>query len=86
MKKGYIPQDQRKKILMLSDDIRLTSGVGCQAKEIVVNTSHHFNWVNLGGAVKHPDAGKGFDLSGEINEITGLSSGYKNQTFSSTQY
>ena len=72
MKKGYVPKDQRKKILLLSDDIRLTSGVGCQAKEIVVNTAHHFNWINLGGAVKHPEAGKAFDLSGEINKMIGV--------------
>ena len=37
MKKGYIPKDQRKTILMLSDDIRTTSGVGNMAKEIVIN-------------------------------------------------
>ena len=61
MKKGYIPKDQRKKILMLSDDIRTRSGVGNMAREIVVNTAHHFNWINLGGAVNHPEAGKGFD-------------------------
>jgi len=72
MKEGYIPQDQRKKILMLSDDIRTHSGVGCQARNIIFNTAHHFNWVNLGGAVKHPNAGEGFDLSDDINKITGL--------------
>ena len=27
-KKGYIPKDQRKKILFLADDMRVTSGVG----------------------------------------------------------
>jgi glycosyltransferase involved in cell wall biosynthesis len=72
MKKGYIPKDQRKKILMLSDDIRTRSGVGNMAREIVVNTAHHFNWINLGGAVNHPEAGKGFDLSSDINKQTGL--------------
>ena len=72
MKEGYIPRDQRKKILMLSDDIRTQSGVGNQAKEIVLNTAHHFNWVNLGGAVNHPDHGKGFDLSPDINKMVGL--------------
>jgi hypothetical protein len=65
MKEGYIPRDQRKKILMLSDDIRTHSGVGCQARNIVLNTAHRYKWVNLGGAVKHPDVGKGFDLSPE---------------------
>ncbi len=72
MKKNYIPQNQRKKILLLSDDIRTQSGVGNQAKEIVLNTAHHFNWVNLGGAVNHPDHGKGFDLSPDINKMVGL--------------
>ena len=45
MKKGYIPKDQRKNILFLSDDIRLTSGVGCQAKNIVLNTAHRYNGI-----------------------------------------
>jgi len=69
MKEGYIPREKRKKILMLSDDIRTQSGVGNMAKEIIVNSAHHFNWVNLGGAVKHPDHGKGFDMSSEINNL-----------------
>ena len=66
MKEGYIPRDQRKKILMLSDDIRTHSGVGNMAKEIITNSAHHFNWINLGGAVNHPDKGQGFDVSDEI--------------------
>ena len=72
MKKGYIPQDKRKKILLLSDDIRTHNGVGTMAREIVSNTAHHFNWVNIGGAVKHPDNGKGFDLSHEVNKFYNL--------------
>ena len=72
MKEGYIPKDQRKKILLLSDDIRTHSGVGCQSRNIVMNTAHYFNWVNLGGAVNHPDEGKGFDISPDVNSITGL--------------
>ena len=72
MKEGYIPGDQRKKVLMLSDDIRTHSGVGGMAREIIINSAHHFNWINLGGAVKHPEAGQGFDLSQEINKVTGL--------------
>ena len=72
MKEGYIPRDQCKKILMLSDDIRTHSGVGNMAKEIIINSAHHFNWLNLGGAVNHPDAGKGFDISSDINAFTGL--------------
>ena len=72
MKEGYIPKDQRKKILMLADDIRTQSGVGNMAREIIVHTAHRYNWINLGGALNHPDEGKGFDLSDEVNKITGI--------------
>ena len=67
MKKGYIPKDKRKTILMLSDDIRTSSGVGNMAREIIINTAHHYNWVNLGGAVNHPSAGQGADISVDVN-------------------
>ena len=72
MKEGYIPREKRKKILMLSDDIRTHSGVGNMAKEIILNSAHHFNWCNLGGAVNHPNDGQGFDISEDANKITGL--------------
>ena len=72
MKEGYIPRDQRKKILLLSDDIRLHSGVGCQSRNIVLNSAHHFNWVNLGAAIKHPEVGQAFDISGDINGRIGI--------------
>ena len=72
MKKGYIPKDQRKKILLLSDDIRTQSGVGTMSREIVLNTAHHFNWVNLGAAVKHPEQGKAFDISADVNKFANV--------------
>ena len=43
----YLPKDQRKKILLICDDIRVHSGVATVAKEIVCHTCHHFNWVNV---------------------------------------
>jgi hypothetical protein len=71
-KLGYIPKDKRKKILLLSDDIRMHSGVATMSREIVVKTAHHFNWFQLGAALKHPEAGKTFDLSEDINNRRGL--------------
>ena len=68
----HIPKDQRKKILLICDDIRVHSGVATVAKEIVLGTAHHFNWVNLAGAIKHPEKGKKFDLSQSINGIIGI--------------
>ena len=62
---GYIPKDERKKILLICDDIRVHSGVATIAREMVINTCHHFNWVNIAGAIKHPEKGKRFDLSSD---------------------
>jgi len=67
MKEGYIPREQRKKILLLTDDIRLPSGVGNIGKEIVIHTAHRYNWVNLGAAINHPDVGKKIDLCNDTN-------------------
>ena len=72
MKEGYVPQDQRKKILLIADDIRLPSGVGNVGKDIVINTCHRYNWVNVGGAIKHPEKGKRFDLSKDTNKEAGI--------------
>ena len=72
MKKGYIPKDQRKKILLMCDDIRTHSGIGTIAREIVVHTAHHFNYVNIGAAIQHPEAGKKLDLSNSTNEEAGI--------------
>lgn len=72
MKEGYIPQAQRKKILLLCDDIRMTSGISTMAREIVIGTAHHYNWANVGGAIQHPDKGKRFDLSSDTNNNAGI--------------
>jgi glycosyltransferase involved in cell wall biosynthesis len=69
---AYLPPQDRKKIMLICDDIRVHSGVATVAKEIVVHTAQHFNWVNLGGAITHPEAGKRLDLSPSTNDITGL--------------
>jgi len=69
---GYLPQNERKKILLICDDIRVHSGVATVARELVLNTAQHFNWVNVGGAIRHPEVGKRLDLSQDTNNNTGL--------------
>ena len=82
--------EQRKKplILLLSDDLRLHSGIATMSKELVLHTAHKFDWLQVGAAVKHPDEGKFFDVSDDINKEAGItdasvriipSSGYGNQ-------
>ena len=72
MKEGYIPQEKRKKILLLCDDIRMTSGISTMAREIVIGTAHRYNWINVGGAITHPDKGKRFDLNDDTNQNAGI--------------
>ena len=71
MKEGYIKPEDRKKILLLTDDIRVHSGVAQVGREIIYNTSHHYNWCQLAGSVKHPDKGKVADLSDIVNKEMG---------------
>jgi glycosyltransferase involved in cell wall biosynthesis len=68
----YLPPEKRKKILLITDDIRVHSGVATVGREIVLHTAQHFNWVCLGGSIKHPEAGKRLDLSQSTNETSGL--------------
>jgi len=69
---NYLPQKERKKILLICDDIRVHSGVATVARELVLNTAHHFNWINLAGALNHPEKGKRFDLSADTNINAGI--------------
>jgi glycosyltransferase involved in cell wall biosynthesis len=50
----------------------MTSGISTMAREIVVGTANVFNWVNLGGAINHPDQGKRLDISEDTNKILGI--------------
>ena len=65
-------KQKKKKILLMGDDLRLPSGIGTISKEIVLNTVHKYDWIQLGGAQNHPDSGKIFDLSADIKKQTGV--------------
>ena len=69
---AYLPQNERKKILLICDDLRVHSGVATVAREMVLNTAQHFNWVQVAGAINHPDKGKRLDLSQDTNTNTKL--------------
>ena len=63
---------KKKKILLLSDDLRLHSGIGTMSREFVVGTAHLYDWVQLGAAIKHPDQGKCIDISSDVNKQRGI--------------
>ena len=63
---------KKKKILLLSDDLRMTSGIATVSKEFVFGTMDKFHWVQLGAAVKHPEQGKEIDLGADVRKETGI--------------
>ena len=66
---------KKKKILLLSDDIRMHSGVATVSKDIVMGTLNEYDWVQLAGAIKHPEKGKVVDMSEGLEEY-GIKNGY----------
>ena len=66
----------KKKILLLSDDLRMHSGVSTMSKELVMGTLHHYDWVQIAGAMNHPDQGKVFNLSDEVQKQTKVKDAY----------
>ena len=45
----------KKKILLMSDDLRMHSGVATVSKDIVFETLNEYDWVQIGGAINHPE-------------------------------
>jgi len=78
----------KKKIMLLSDDLRMSSGVGTVSKNFVLGTLDKYDWVQVGGAIKHPEEGKVVDMNDSVRKETGIEdaslkiypiSGYGNQ-------
>ena len=67
---------KKKKILLLSDDLRMSSGVGTMSREIVMNSADKYDWVQIGGAIKHPDTGKIVDMNEPVREESGVEDAY----------
>lgn len=67
---------EKKTILLLSDDLRLHSGIGTMSREFVIGTSDVFNWFQLGAAIEHPDKGKIIDVSEDVNKELGIDHAY----------
>jgi len=63
---------KKKKILLLSDDLRMHSGIGHMSKEFVLGTVDKYDWVQLGAAIKHPEHGKIMDISEDVQKETGV--------------
>ena len=65
----------KKKILLMSDDLRMHSGVATVSKDIVFETLNEYDWVQIGGAINHPEKGKIIDMSQGLDDF-GIKNGY----------
>jgi glycosyltransferase involved in cell wall biosynthesis len=65
-------ESKKKKILLLSDDLRMSSGIATVSKELVFGTFEHYDWVQLGAAIEHPEKGKEIDLGEDARKISGV--------------
>ena len=63
---------KKKKILLLSDDLRMSSGIATISKELVFGTLDKYDWVQLGAAVNHPEKGKEIDLGEDARKVSGI--------------
>ena len=60
------------RILLLSDDLRMTSGISTMSREFVMGTLDRFNWVQLGAGINHHEAGKFVDVNEDARQKTGV--------------
>ena len=66
----------KRKILLMSDDLRMHSGIATQSKEFVMGTIHKYDWAQIGGAIKHPEEGKIIDMSDAVRQESGVGDAY----------
>jgi glycosyltransferase involved in cell wall biosynthesis len=65
-------EQKKKKILLLSDDFRMSSGIATVSKELIFGTLDKYDWVQLGAAVEHPERGKEIDLGDDARKVSGV--------------
>lgn len=58
--------------LLLSDDLRMHSGVATMSREIVLGSVKRYDWVQLAGAIQHPDKGKVINMDQATAQLTGV--------------
>lgn len=67
-----ISKVRKPKILLLSDDLMMPSGIATMSREFVAGLVEHYDWIQLAAAQNHPDHGKIKDISQAIAEETGV--------------
>ena len=63
---------KKAKGLMLSDDLRMHSGVATMSRELVLGTIGRYDWIQIAGAIQHPDKGKVINMDAATAQLTGI--------------
>lgn len=63
---------EKPKMLLLSDDLRMNSGVATMSRELVFGTVHKYDWIQMAGAINHPDKGKVINMDADTERMTGV--------------
>ena len=71
-KREPVDENKKKKVIIFSDDLRMSSGVGTMTRERVMGTLSEYDWIQVGGAIKHPDAGKVVGMNNVVRKETGV--------------
>jgi len=67
---------KKKKILLVTDDIRANSGVAHIGRELIFKTCNTYDYCCIAGAMSHPEKGKVIDFSPEVKKATGVENSY----------
>ncbi len=59
-------------ILLLSDDMRMNSGIATMSRELALGSVKWFNWVQIAGAISHPDKGKVINMDKAAADVSGV--------------
>jgi hypothetical protein len=67
-----LQKNDRKKIIVLADDMRVPTGIGTMTREFTLGMCHRFNILQVGAGINHPDAGKMLEVSEDVQKLTGV--------------
>lgn len=67
-----IPKDRKPTICLLSDDARMHSGIATMSRELIMGTVKNYDWIQVAGAIQHPEKGKVISISDAVAKETGV--------------
>ncbi len=67
---------QKRKVVIVSDDIRYPSGVSNISKQLILGTIAEYDWVQISAQGNNRESGSIIDVSDSVKKITGVNDAY----------